>query len=211
MLVVGIAFFLSLIALAWPSIRGVPWRQVRQDIGWTTGRQPPLEPLAGVAGYCMALPLLVVGVTLTLVLMMLHQMLSPPGSPLDPVSGPAHPVIGELRGGWWPRLQVLFLASVAAPIVEETVFRGVLYRHLRDASRRLGELGSFLVSTLVSGFVFAAIHPQGLLAVPALMGLASGFCILREWRGTLIPAMVMHGLSNGLVMMLLMVVLGKGQ
>jgi hypothetical protein len=40
------------------------------------------------------------------------------------------------------------------------------------------------------------------------MGLATGFCILREWRGTLIPAVVMHGLSNGIVMTLLIMVLG---
>jgi len=43
------------------------------------------------------------------------------------------------------------------------------------------------------------IHPQGFIAVPALMALAYGFTILREWRGSIIPCMVAHGLNNGIV------------
>jgi membrane protease YdiL (CAAX protease family) len=52
------------------------------------------------------------------------------------------------------------------------------------------------------------IHPQGLLAVPALMSLAIAFSLAREWRGSLIAPMVMHGVSNGAVMALLMVLAG---
>jgi membrane protease YdiL (CAAX protease family) len=35
--------------------------------------------------------------------------------------------------------------------------------------------------------------------MPALMGLAMAFTLAREWRGTLLPAMIAHGLNNGLV------------
>jgi len=31
---------------------------------------------------------------------------------------------------------------------------------------------------------------------------------MREWRGTIIPAMIMHGVSNGIVMGMLIVLLG---
>ena len=86
-------------------------------------------------------------------------------------------------------------------------FRGVLYRHLRDASARLGLVVSIVLSILINTFVFAAIHPQGLVAIPALMSLACGMALVREWRGTLIPAMVIHGVSNGLIMGTLMIVL----
>ncbi len=45
-------------------------------------------------------------------------------------------------------------------------------------------------------FVFAVIHPQGFLAVPLLMSLALAFTLMREWRGTLLPAMIAHGINN---------------
>jgi membrane protease YdiL (CAAX protease family) len=79
------------------------------------------------------------------------------------------------------------------------MFRGALYRHLRNATeRRLGRTGSFLASAAVVSFLFAVIHPQGVLAVPALMGLAVGLTVLREWRGSLLPSMMVHGIHNGL-------------
>ena len=97
------------------------------------------------------------------------------------------------------RLQVILLARVIAPIVEETMFRGVLYRHLREASHAWRWLPSVIFSGTVSSFIFAIVHPQGIVAVPVLMALAYGFVIAREWRGTLIPAIVGHALNNGVV------------
>jgi membrane protease YdiL (CAAX protease family) len=181
---------------------------VRKDIGWTFGRQPLLEPIAGLAGYLMALPLLAIGVGITLLLIMLQDALKGEGSTFGPAGGPAHPIIEQLGGaGLWPKIQILILAAVAAPIVEETMFRGVLYRHLRDGTRAMGAVMSILAAGTVSGFLFAAIHPQGWVAIPALMGLAYAFVIVREWRGTLIPAMIIHGVSNGIVMTMLIVLL----
>jgi membrane protease YdiL (CAAX protease family) len=45
-------------------------------------------------------------------------------------------------------------------------------------------------------FVFAVIHPQGIFGVPPLMALAFAFCLAREFRGTLLPAMIAHGINN---------------
>lgn len=206
-LLVGLAaFFLSLAALGWPVLRGIPWREVRQDIGWTAGRAPALEPLIGFAGYAMTLPLLVIGVVLTFVLLLIDQALFANGEAFAPNTGPAHPIIEMLAGrDWWPRVQILMLAVLAAPIVEETMFRGVLHRHLRDATRSTGTVISILLSGGINGFVFALIHPQGWVAIPALMSLAFGMTLMREWRQTLIPSMVIHATSNGLVMTLVIV------
>ncbi|MCZ6810386.1 MAG: CPBP family intramembrane metalloprotease, partial [Planctomycetota bacterium] len=79
---------------------------------------------------------------------------------------------------------------------------------LRDATNRFGLVLSVLLSASINGFVFAAIHPQGFVAVPALMSLALGMALVREWRGTLIPSMMIHAVHNGLIMGLLMIVLG---
>ncbi len=194
------AFFASLGVLLWPVLRGIPWRQIRTDIGWTLGDRPVLEPVYGVAGYAMTLPLLVVGLVLVIVFMMIQTALAGPMPTFAPAGGPAHPIITDLaQGHWWTKVQVLFVAVVAAPIVEETMFRGVLYRHLRDASSRMGIILSIGLSTVINTFVFAVIHPQGWVAMPALMALACGFTLMREWRGTVVPSMIMHGISNGLV------------
>ena len=136
----GLASLLSLSALFWPVFRGIPWAQVRWEIGLRPGKQPPLEPLLGVGTYAMALPMLVFGVLVMLIILMIEGALQGQTAPADsfaPVHLPSHPVMGPvIADDWWGRFQVLLLASVIAPIVEETMFRGVLYRHLREATGR---------------------------------------------------------------------------
>lgn len=207
LLVQGGAMLLSLAALLWPVWRGVPWPTVREEIGWTLGRRPLIEVLLGGATYVAAIPLLFVGLIAAALLLSIERLLPGSAAPeaLDPTTLPSHPIIEWVtRGGAWGRLQVVLIASVVAPLVEETMFRGVLYRHLRDATGgRLGFGLSVFVSGAAVSFVFAAIHPQGWVAIPALMSLAFAFALVREWRGTLVPAVIAHGLNNGLVTWLL--------
>jgi membrane protease YdiL (CAAX protease family) len=40
------------------------------------------------------------------------------------------------------------------------------------------------------------------------MGLAYAFVLLREWRGSVVPSIIVHGISNGLVLTMLIVMLG---
>ncbi len=200
----GLAALGSLAALAWPVLRGVPWRQVRRDIGWETGRRPWLEPFLGLGCYAMALPMLFVAVMIMLGLTKLRDQLGFGPEEFGPSGAPGHPIVFSMaRAGWWVWLEVLFVAGVVAPVVEETMFRGVLYRHLREASSGLRPAWSVLVSALVVSFVFAVIHPQGWLGVPVLMALALAFTLMREWRGTLLPSMIAHGFNNALATVLL--------
>ncbi|MDG1899304.1 MAG: CPBP family intramembrane metalloprotease, partial [Phycisphaerales bacterium] len=101
---------------------------------------------------------------------------------------------------------VYFVAAVVAPFLEETVFRGVLYRQLRSATGRWRIGWSVALSIFVVSLVFAAIHPQGLVAIPALAAIAVGLGLMREWRGSLIAPMVMHACSNGIVVTLMVLV-----
>jgi membrane protease YdiL (CAAX protease family) len=232
------ASLLSLSALVWPVLRGIPWRVVRQEIGLTGGPVPALEPVVGVAGYAMSIPLLAIGLVFVLLLMHAKGMLpfdhrpstksAPSAIPTQPAPGdvpaekpnvsaepvtppdlPVHPIVFMVTDSWSNILLLLFLASVVAPIVEETMFRGVLHRHLRGGTRRLGNFLSIVISGTITSFIFAAIHPQGLIAVPVLMALAYGFTILREWRGSVVPGMVAHGLNNGIVLTLAIVLYGS--
>ncbi|TVQ55755.1 MAG: CPBP family intramembrane metalloprotease [Phycisphaerales bacterium] len=195
-----LAFFISLLAVFWPVIRGVPWRTVREDIGLTLGRRPLAEPAIGFAGYAMGLPVLVLGAICTLLLMMVAGLFAEPASPLSPSGAPVHPVALEIGGaGWLVKLQILLVAAVAAPIVEEIMFRGVLYRNLREMTCRTGRATSVIGSVGLSSYIFALIHPQGWMAIPLLMSLAIVFALVREWRDTVIPAIVIHGVSNAII------------
>lgn len=197
-------FIISLSLLAWPVLRGIPWTEVRRDIGWTNDRLRGLEPLLGIAGYVMTLPILAIGVLLVFLLIIIQTAASGPIPTFTPAGGPAHPIIINLANGhMWTYIQIYLVASVGAPIVEETMFRGVLYQHLRSASHKSGAIVSILISTTINTFIFAIIHPQGWIAIPALMSLAIGFTLLREWRGTVLPSIFAHGINNGLVMSLM--------
>jgi membrane protease YdiL (CAAX protease family) len=206
LLVQGAVMILSLAALGWPVLWGVPWRQVRQEVGWLSGRRGWLEVLFGPLGYVAGFPLVFGGFIITVILLLAGKQLGWGADPLSPGNDPAHPIIGlALHADVWTWVQVLVVAAVLAPVVEETMFRGVLYRHLRDAGARWGWAGSVLAAALGSAFVFAIVHPQGFLGVPVLMALAITFALMREWRETLIPPMVAHGINNALVTLLLLV------
>jgi membrane protease YdiL (CAAX protease family) len=205
LLVAGIASFLSLAALAWPVVRGVRWWRVLHDVGLHPRNVDGWDVVYGLACYAVALALAFAGLMVTLLLMQLQRKLGPDTTPVTPY----HPATEWIvRGDWWVRLQVVFVAVVVAPVVEETMFRGVLYRHLREAGYRGGKVLSIGAGTVVTSFVFAAIHPQGWLGVPPLMGLAAAFTLAREWRGTLLPAMTAHAVNNFVATLLTLVIYG---
>ncbi len=199
-LIASLAMILSLGMLAWPVWRGIAWKQVRQDIGLTLGTQPLLEPIYGVTTYINTMPIGLVGGIVTL--MLLFGLAPKPSEGNNPfVTSPmvAHPVLQQLaKGSPSDILPYFVLLSVCAPIVEEVFFRGVLYRHLRDATRAW-KIGAF-ASMVVVSLIFAAVHPQGIVAIPALAALGFGYNLTREWRGTLLPGMIAHGINNAVAL-----------
>ncbi len=97
---------------------------------------------------------------------------------------------------------VFLMAAVLAPIVEETMFRGLLYSALR---KRFGVGGA----AALSAAVFAAVHPTlpgGFLPIWCL-GVA--LALVYERRGSLLPGMVLHGIHNGLIVMMGFAVFGS--
>lgn len=201
LLLTGIVSFSTLAALFWPLWRGVSARQLFRDVGILEqpGRAAWLEPFWGLVGYVSALPLLAAGLFITAILMAAFGGTGG-GDEFSMPAAPKHPItdmIGD--GGAIVWLKMFFVASVVAPIVEETMFRGILYRHLRDATARLRVAVSVLISGAVSSFIFAIMHPQGIFAVPVLTALAFGFCLAREWRGSIVAPVTMHAINNGVV------------
>lgn len=85
---------------------------------------------------------------------------------------------------------LLFVVALVGPVVEEVIFRGLLYKLLRS---RKGD--SFAV--FVSAVAFSVIHfiPL-LLGVFIVMGIA--FALVTEYYKSLYPAILLHALSNAL-------------
>jgi membrane protease YdiL (CAAX protease family) len=182
---------IPLVGLAWALRGGRSWSQVRQDVGLTSGGGVVREVGYGVLTWCAAVPLAAVGFVIAFILSALT------GQSVSDATHPIQEAIAE--GGIAVRIALLMLAAVFAPLVEEIVFRGVLYRHLRERLGVLGPFASFMMAALASSALFAAIHPQGIVFAPILAGLGFAFCIARELRGSLIAPMVAHGINNALI------------
>jgi len=186
--------FASLAALAWATLRGAAWRSFRTAVGLHMPGSVLRLAWMSACSYACALPCMAAGLLL--------------GALLSSVSDRSfqdvsHPVQDMLPGAAASaRLALFLLAVVAAPVVEEIAFRGLLYGHVRQVTPRWPRWLSVAAAMLVSASIFAAIHPQGVLAMPALAGISIGFCITREWSGSVLPGMVAHGFHNGVLLAL---------
>lgn len=186
-------FIASLGVLGWPLLRGISPGQVADDVGLRWGRRWWASPLAGVGTYAIGLPLILMGLLLAL----LVSALLPGAAP------PSHPIQEEIASaGLGGVLALVMLAAVIVPPVEEIFFRGVLYRHLRELWGRFGTGLAVALSVLLSSVLFAALHPQGVTFIPVLASLAVAFSISREVTGSIWPATIAHGISNGVVVSL---------
>lgn len=177
---VGSAMVLPLFAplpILWPWFRGVRFGELLQSLGWHTGRGILREIGAGLVGYITGVPVVGLGMLMFLIL----QRFS--------TTKPTHPIDQDLMGNGPHMIGLYFLACVMAPVLEETMFRGALYHHLR---RRLG----WAPAALIVAFLFAAIHPQGWTFIPVLGALAFNFAMIRDWRGSLIASITAHATQN---------------
>jgi membrane protease YdiL (CAAX protease family) len=150
------------------------------------GVSPWRASVAGLWSYAALLPLMLVVFAISNVLF---------GG-----NGQAHPLAHEMLAGGdaLQRWSAVFAVTVAAPIGEELVFRGFLYRILRP---RLGIARAILVTALL----FAVLHMSvsGLL-VYIVLGVA--FALVYEWTGSLWASVFLHGIWNGVVMMFVLAV-----
>lgn len=173
--------------LAWLRPRVGTWADLRAAMGLHAGRGVVREAGAGVVGYLAGLPLIAALFLLTNWLATVEGL--KPEHPLGPL-------LQRMDG--FALLNLVLLAVVFAPVIEELAFRGLLMTHL---GRRLAWWGAALATSLV----FALLHPQGLAAVPTLAGVAIVLGAIRAWRGSLVGPVVAHACHNGaLVTMMLL-------
>lgn len=168
----------------WLQFRKVSFADIKQGLGWNRGEGFLKEAAMGLLGYLTCLPILLLGFLMTTLLMNLSG------------TTPAHPAALQLQSADAKTIATIFLmASIAAPLIEETLFRGIFFNYLR------GRHGVIL-SGLLTGVIFAALHPQGWVGIPVLCSIGFVMALLREWRGSLIGPIVAHFANNTVVLSL---------
>lgn len=160
------------LGLAWLIVTRAGRYPFLQTLGWGWGGLSLWRSVG------LAVLLLIVGVTII-------HLTGSPETPLDQI----------IKSSRAAALTTAFVATFTAPIVEEVVYRGVLYSALR---RALGPVLSVL--TVVA--LFALVHvPQyktsyGVIAVILLLSFF--LTIIRAYTGKLLPCIVIHMVFNGI-------------
>lgn len=93
---------------------------------------------------------------------------------------------------YWFIINVVILAFLPC-VLEETIFRGIIFNGLRSKG--------FVFATLVSSLMFAIIHLSAKQFVfPFVMGVV--FCFILEKTGSLIYSMITHFCNNFIVLLI---------
>lgn len=190
------AQWLIAVSIFWPIVRGMSWARWRADVGWHKGRGVAREIGAGIMGYFAGLPVYFGMAIVVVIITLIWSAIT--GSE----SRPQGNKITELveGGGLGMMIVIYLLATVWAPVVEETVFRGCLFRHIR---RRTG----LVLAALGSALAFAVLHGYAVNGLIMVGTLGVWFALMREWRGSIIASVTAHALHNGVVMALVITVL----
>jgi len=159
---------------------------IGEELGWNAHRLGK-NLLYGVAGYAVALPLMLVA----------QAAVSHVHAP-----APSNPALPLLAGASSPWVQVMLvgLATVGAPLTEEFLFRGVFYN---AAKLRVGVWPAILLTGLIFGFV----HPVGIAAMLPLATLGAVFAWMAETRKSLAPSILAHCLQNTAASLMLLLAL----
>jgi ABC-2 type transport system permease protein len=104
------------------------------------------------------------------------------------------------RTGWFPelleqsmgldrneRIWVALLAVVAAPVFEEFIFRGLVYKGLSKTLRPMFAIAA-------SAALFAAVHPPVAVVPVFVLGLVTA--ALYRWQGSLLISVTTHAVYN---------------
>jgi uncharacterized protein len=95
---------------------------------------------------------------------------------------------------------IALVATFTAPLVEEVVYRGVVYSAFQH---RFGIPAGFLVATLLFALVHVPQYYPSYSTIFLLTLLSVTLTAVRLWSGNLLPCIILHTLFNGLQSILL--------
>lgn len=159
--------------IAWALVTGFGKRSFREAVGWNWGRRFGFWTCVGLA------------VGLWLLGIALATMFGGQETDIDRIIASSNAA----------RFSIAFLAVATAPIVEETVYRGVLYAPLQRAAGTKAAIG--IVSVM-----FAAVHlmqyRNNLGVIAAVAVLSFTLTWVRAYTGRLLPCFAIHAAFNGI-------------
>lgn len=183
-LLIGASLIGGVAAVVW--VRAVS--PTRAPLGWRPAR--PWRDLGlglAAAGICAPIALL------------LAETIERVWGQSQPVEHPLVPVFAT-AGDWGGRLALVLAACAVIPVVEETLFRGILYRSLR-------RIWPLLPAAAASGLIFAVGHMSWVGILPYLL-LGMVLAWLYERTGSLLAPAVAHGAFNGFNLAILVALFG---
>ena len=173
---------LTTMVMVWALVTRWGQRPFWSAIGWSWGRWPPAKGL-GIS-ILLGVGLFIVGIAIAKVLGGDKQ------TPLEQI----------INSSLTARYLISFFAVATAPLVEEFVYRGVLFAPLQ----RLFGAHAAVVAVLI---IFTVIHvPQYLPnvgVIAAVFILSAALTIVRAVSGRLLPCVVIHFVFNGIQAVLL--------
>lgn len=177
-----------LLTAFWPLLRGIRWDAFCIDMGFHTGKGVFREIGIGILAFAAERPVLMIVDIVTGLLSYVTTTAEEEPS----VTGTSEfPLFESPIGNSWLLVWLGAAGSVIwAPVVEEFIFRGALYRALHGRLR-------WPLTVLLTSIVFAIIHPYGADGMASVFVGGITFGLLREWRGSLIACITAHALHNG--------------
>ncbi|HYG10530.1 MAG TPA: CPBP family intramembrane glutamic endopeptidase, partial [Pyrinomonadaceae bacterium] len=159
--------------VAWAVVTGFGKRPFREAVGWSWGGRFGFWSCVGLA------------VGLWLFGILLATLFGGQETDIDRI-------ISSSKAA---RFSIAFLAVATAPIVEETVYRGVLFAPLQRAA---GTKAAIVIVAVMFAGVHFAQYWNNLGVVAAVTVLSFTLTWVRARTGSLLPCFVIHAAFNGI-------------
>ncbi len=161
------------LGVVWAVVTGFGKRSFWRTLGWSWSERFGFWTSAG-----LAVALLVIGGTLT-------SMMGGEKTQIDQI----------IANSTAARYALALLAATSGPLIEELVYRGVLYSAFK---RTIGMVWAVvLVSTLFTFVhVFQYYNNLGVIAVISILSIS--LTLVRAYTGRLLPCFIMHMVFNGI-------------
>ena len=163
------------LAICWAVATGMGKRPLREAIGWHWEGPPMVLKIAIIVGV----------VVLAFVFMSQLPRILPDSKDT--------PFAQMLKASKAVRYVVAFLAVFTAPLVEEFVYRGLLYSPLR---RAVGMAGAVSTATLLFALVHVPQYWGAWASLTGLLMLSLGLTVIRAKTKSIFPCVVIHTLFN---------------
>jgi hypothetical protein len=163
------------LALCWLVVTNGRKHSFREMLGWEWGKYGKWATLGG---------LVVVFFVLILAAGAILKALGQQETSLDKI----------LKSSRYAVFVVAFMATFTAPIVEEVVYRGVLYSAFQ---RSVGVAGAIGIVTFLFAIVHVPQYYQSIATVLVITLMSLTLTLVRVYTDNLLPAIVLHTIING--------------